>query len=199
MTRDVLTWDGASNNRFMLNGEGCLTLDTLSIPRASESIKLPIANALRPGNVPAGPVGRLAPSFGFHTHTIWRFAENIDGAKRFLVDYVANLRSGFIASGFQNMPSWPGAVPDLAAVVRHDAGANPSDKYSFLADIATWTTNVGHPGNTNAAISEIYDNGLISTMFAGAATGQLTPEEALDQADAEVRRIFRKWKDHGKL
>ena len=31
MTKDVLTWDAASNNRFMLNGEGCLTLDTVSI------------------------------------------------------------------------------------------------------------------------------------------------------------------------
>jgi hypothetical protein len=36
-------------------------------------------------------------------------------------------------------------------------------------------------------------------MFAGAATGRLTPEEALDEADAEVRRIFRKWKENGKL
>ena len=31
MSKDVLTWDAASNNRFMLNGEGCLTLDTVSI------------------------------------------------------------------------------------------------------------------------------------------------------------------------
>jgi multiple sugar transport system substrate-binding protein len=97
------------------------------------------------------------------------------------------------------MPSWPGAIPDLAAVVAHDAGSNPSDKYSFLANISAWTTNVGHPGSTNAAISEIFQNGLISTMFAGAATGRLTPEEALDEADAEVRRIFRKWKENGKL
>ena len=27
----------ASNNLFMLNGEGCLTLDTMSIVRASET------------------------------------------------------------------------------------------------------------------------------------------------------------------
>ena len=33
--------------------------------------------------------------------------------------------------------------------------------------------------------------------MAPAATGQLTPEEALDQADSEVRPIFRKWKERG--
>ena len=36
-------------------------------------------------------------------------------------------------------------------------------------------------------------------MFAQAATGQLTPEDALDQADSEVRRIFQKWKERGKV
>jgi multiple sugar transport system substrate-binding protein len=130
---------------------------------------------------------------------VWSFAENIEGAKRFLVDYVASLRAGFIASGFQNMPCWPGAMPDLATVVAHDPGANPPDKYSFLAEIAAWTTNVGHPGHTNPAISEVYDSGLIPTMFARAATGQLKPEEALDEADAELRGIFQKWKENGKL
>ena len=70
---------------------------------------------------------------------------------------------------------------------------------SLLADAAMWTTNIGHPGHTNAAISEIFDRGLIPTMFARAATGELTPEDALDQADSEVRRIFQKWKEKGKV
>jgi multiple sugar transport system substrate-binding protein len=47
MTKEVLTWEPPSNNRFMLNGEGCLTLDTISIPRASEALRLPFANDLR--------------------------------------------------------------------------------------------------------------------------------------------------------
>jgi ABC-type glycerol-3-phosphate transport system substrate-binding protein len=36
-------------------------------------------------------------------------------------------------------------------------------------------------------------------MFARAATGQLTPEDALDQADVELRRIFQEWKERGKV
>jgi multiple sugar transport system substrate-binding protein len=199
MTEEVLGWDNASNNRFMLSGEGCLTLDTVSIARASDNKKLPIANDLRLAKAPAGPIGRLAPSFGFLTYVIWNFAENIEDAKRFLVDCVASSQPAFLASGFQNMPSFPDAMPDLASVVANDANASPPDKYSLLAAAPTWTTNVGYPGYANPAIGEIYDEGLIPTMCARAATGQLTPEEALDQADQEVRRIFAKWQERGKI
>ena len=199
MTKDVLTWDAASNNRFMLNGEGSLTLDTVSIARASENMKLPLAIDLQLAKVPSGPAGRLGPAFSFFTYIIWNFAENIDSAKQFLVDYIGQSREAFLASGFQNTPAFPDTVPDLATLVGNDARANPPDKYALLVDVATWTTNVGHPGYTNPAIGEIFHGGLIPTMFARAATGELTPEEALDQADREMQAIFRSWKERGKV
>jgi multiple sugar transport system substrate-binding protein len=58
----------------------------MSILRASESTELPIAKDLWLGKAPEGPAGRLAPSFGFQTYIIWKFAENIEGAKQFLAD-----------------------------------------------------------------------------------------------------------------
>jgi multiple sugar transport system substrate-binding protein len=133
------------------------------------------------------------------TYVIWKFAENIHGAKKFLVDYVASSRQGLLASGFQNMAAFPSTVPDLSDLVAKDAAAIPPDKYRLLADVQAWTTNVGYPGYTNPAISEIYGEGIISTMCARAATGQLTPEEALDWADGEARKIFQKWKERGKV
>jgi hypothetical protein len=36
-------------------------------------------------------------------------------------------------------------------------------------------------------------------MFARAASGKATPEEALHQADTEVRRIFQQWAEQGKV
>jgi multiple sugar transport system substrate-binding protein len=199
MTSDVLTWDAASNNRFMLNGDGSLTLDTISIARASENMKLPFADDLQLAKAPAGPSGRLAPPFGFHAYFIWNFADNVDGAKKFLVDYIGQSREAFLASGFQNMPAFPDTVPNLATLVANGARASPPDKYALLAEVASWTTNVGYPGYTNPAISEIFQKGLIPTMCARAATGQLTPEDALDQADREVRAIFQNWKERGKI
>jgi multiple sugar transport system substrate-binding protein len=34
-------------------------------------------------------------------------------------------------------------------------------------------------------------------MFAKVAAGQVTPEAALDEADAACKRIFGKWKEKG--
>jgi multiple sugar transport system substrate-binding protein len=199
MTEEVLTWDASSNNRFLLADEGCLTVDTLSIARAGENKRLAVANDLWLARLPAGPSGRLGPSFGFYTYCIWSFAANIEGAKQFLVDYTASSRQACLASGFQNMPSFPGAVPDLPQVLGNDAHATPPEKYSELADAATWTTNIGYPGYTNAAVDEIVSVGLIPMMCRSAVTGQRTPEQALDEADAEVRRIFAKWQEIGKV
>jgi multiple sugar transport system substrate-binding protein len=193
MTEDVLDWDASSNNRFMLAGTGCLTLDTISITRASEQLKLPFASDLRLAKAPEGPAARLAPPFEVLTYVIWKFAENAEGARQFLVDCTGQSRRAFLASGFENMPSFPGAVPDLAQLVSSDASATPPDNYSLLREVASWITNVGHPGYTNAAIAEVFGSGVIPTMCARAATGQLTPEDALDQGDREVRRIFAKW------
>ena len=108
MTKDVLTWDAASNNRFMLNGEGSLTLDTVSIARASENMKLPLAADLELAKVPAGPAAQVGPAFSTFTYVIWSFAENIDGAKQFLVDYIGHSRKAFLASRFQNTPAFSG-------------------------------------------------------------------------------------------
>jgi multiple sugar transport system substrate-binding protein len=197
MSKDVLTWDAASNNRFMLNGEGSLTLDTVSVPRAGETMNLPID--LRLAKMPEGPAAQIGPAFGLITAFIWSFVENIEGAKQFLVDYVGHSRQALLASGFHMMPVWPATLPDLAAVVTDDPVARSPGTYSLLAGAADWTTNIGHPGHTNAAISEVFNRGLIPTMFARAATGQLAPEEALDQADKEVRQVFQKWSERGKL
>jgi multiple sugar transport system substrate-binding protein len=197
MTKEVLTWDAASNNRFMLDGDGCLTLDTVSIPRARESMNLPIG--LQLAKMPEGPAAQVGPAFGLITALIWSFAENIEGAKRFLADYVGHSRQALLTSAFHKMPVWPATVPDLAAVVTDDPVGGSPGTYSLLAEAVTWTTNIGHPGHTNGAISEIFHRGLIPTMFAQGATGRLTPEDALDHADREVRSIFQKWQERGRV
>jgi multiple sugar transport system substrate-binding protein len=199
MTKEVLAWDVVSNDRLMLNGEGCLTLDTVNVPRASESMNLPVARDLRLAKVPDGPAARVGPAWGLSTCFIWKFADNIEGAKQFLVDYVGSSRQALLASGFQSLPTWPATVPDLAAVVAEDPVGGAPGKYALLADAVAWTTNIGHPGHTSAAVSEIFHRGLIPTMFARAATGQLTPEEALAQAHGESQQIFQKWKERRKI
>jgi multiple sugar transport system substrate-binding protein len=63
MTEDVLGWNAASNNQLMLSSRGCFTLDTVTILRTVESLKLPLDHHL--AATPEGPAGRLQCSIGF--------------------------------------------------------------------------------------------------------------------------------------
>jgi multiple sugar transport system substrate-binding protein len=134
-----------------------------------------------------------------YVYSIWNFAENIEGAKKFLVDYVANFDQAFSASEFYNFPCFPDTVPDLGDQLSHDARAYPPDKYKVLEDVQDWATNIGYPGFVNAGISEVFGAWIIPQMFRQAATGEKSPEDALDAADKKVQAIFSKWRARGVL
>jgi multiple sugar transport system substrate-binding protein len=128
-------------------------------------------------------------------YCIWKFSKNIEGAKKFLVDYVGNFRQAFVASQSYKFPCFPGQVPDLAALLQKDSRGKPADKYAVLTDALSWATNVGYPGYANAAVDEGYSTWVLNTMFARAATGSLTPEEAVQEAAHKYQGIWAKWKE----
>ena len=199
MTPEVLNWSMSSNNLSMWKGKGSLTLNPISITRIAED-KEKLASMSKKiwlAKPPAGPVRRLAPPTVIYKYFIWKFADNIEGAKQFLVDYVGHSREAFLTSGFYHLPCFPDAVPDLKERIANDPKADPPDKYKVLADAQEWTTNLGYPGFGNAAIGEIISRGVITEMFAKAATGKLSPEEAINEAEARCKDIFAAWKEKG--
>ena len=129
-----------------------------------------------------------------NAYVIWKFARNIDGAKRFLVDLAGASRDAFLASGFYNFPTYPQLVPDLQKLVAMDPKAVPADKYAIFSDADKWTVGVGYPGYANGAIDEIWKGWLIPKMFADTASGRMTPEAALDLYSNQVNQIFAKWR-----
>jgi multiple sugar transport system substrate-binding protein len=199
MTPEVLAWDASSNNRFMIAGQGSLVLNAISVTRTGENENLPIANDIWLAKAAAGPVRRIGLEHVMDVYAIWNFAQNIDGAKKFLVDYVGNFRDGFLASEFYNFPCFPETVPDLQELIAHDPKASPPDKYAVLSDVLDWATNVGYPGYANAAIDEVFSTWVVNTMFAKAATGTLSPEDALSEAEAACNRIWEKWQEKGAI
>jgi multiple sugar transport system substrate-binding protein len=128
-------------------------------------------------------------------YVVWKFAENIPGAKKFLVDYVGNFRQAFVNGEFYDFPCFQRTVPDLKQLLSKDKKAQPPDKYKVLEDVLNWATNVGYPGYANAAIDEIYQKWIINVMFAKAAQGVLSPEDAVKEAEAECKRIWEKWRE----
>src|SRR5205823_3544926 len=82
------------------------------------------------------------------------------------------------ASEFYNFPCFPKQVPDLKQMLQKDSKGKPPDKYAVLADSLDWATNVGYPGYSNAAIDDIYSQWIVNNMFAKAAQGVMSPEDA---------------------
>ena len=194
-TPEVLAWDPSSNNRQMLAGRSSLVLNAISITRAGENDKLPIHEKIGLAKAAKGPVRRIGLEHVMDCYVVWKFAENIDGAQKFLVDYIDNFKKGFLASEFYNFPSFPGTIPDITQIISNDPKGVPHNKYAVLSDVLDWATNVGYPGYSSAAVDETFNTWVINTMFAEAATGAETPENALNRAEAKMKAIWAKWKE----
>ncbi len=200
MTPEVFSWDASSNNRAMLAGRASVVLNAISVTREAENKNMmvdgkPIGDDILLAKPAKGPVRRMGLEHVMNVYVIWKFAENIAGAKKFLVDYVGNFHRAFEASEFYNFPCFPKQVPDLKQLVQNDKKGKPPDKYAVLADSLDWATNVGYPGYSNAAIDDIYSQWIVNNMFAKAAQGVMSPEDAVKEAEAKARDIFAKWKE----
>jgi multiple sugar transport system substrate-binding protein len=200
MSPEVFSWDASSNNRAILAGRASVVLNAISVTREAENKNMmadgkPIGDDIWLAKAAKGPMRRMGLEHVMNVYGIWKFADNIEGAKKFLVDYVGNFRRAFEASEFYNFPCFQKQVPDLKQLLQHDGKGKPADKYAVLTDSLDWATNVGYPGYANAAIDEIYSNFIVNNMFAKAAQGLMTPEEAVTEADAKARAIFAKWKE----
>ncbi len=193
-TGEVFTWDPSSNNRGILAGKLSFVANAISVTRTAEkenpemSKKIQIVPALK------GPVRRMAAEHVMDCYAIWRFAENPEGAKQFLVDYIDSFAEAFKASEFYNFPCFPKTVPDLKQQIANDPKGSPPDKYAVLGNVLEWATNVGYPGYATAAVDEAFNTFVLPTMFAKVARDELSPEDSAKAAEKELKRIWDKWK-----
>ena len=193
-TPEVFTWDPSSNNRGILAGKLSYVANAISVTRTAEKDNPEMSKNIQIAQALKGPAKRLAAEHVMDCYAIWDFAENKDGAKKFLIDYIGAFNEAFKASEFYNFPCFPSTVPDLKAQIANDPKGVPPDKYKVLGNVLDWATNVGYPGYATAAIDEVFNTFVIPTMFAKAARDEMSPEDAVEAADKEVRRIFDKWK-----
>jgi len=214
MNPAVLSWNAASNNQALNARQTAYILNSVSAYRTAQDNKLPVADDIF--FVPAlkGPRGtRWACEHVMGIYVIWKFAQSPDTAKQFLLDLLSHYRDAVLGSKLYNFPAFPGSVADPGVPVAQRAqagnrwleqatandpfGSNPPTKLKPIGTALQWATNIGHPGPANPAESEVFDTFVLPTMFASAATGRLTPSQALDEAHQQAKRIFEKWRARG--
>jgi multiple sugar transport system substrate-binding protein len=191
----------ASNNNYLYSGTGSLILNAISATRTPEDQHLPFADDLMIWPIPIGPKGRLGLEHVMGCYSVWKFAQNKENAMQFLVDLCVNYKQATIASKLYNFPSFPGAFPFTQ--IRKAAAADthkPRGKYTVLTTIAEkYTHNIGYPGTTNAAMDEVFSKYLIPQMFAQVSQGKMGAADSVRSTNSQLKDIYSKWADRGKI
>jgi multiple sugar transport system substrate-binding protein len=199
MTNEIFGWNPSSNNTYLYSGKASMILNAISATRTPEDLKLPFADNLWIWPIPKGPGGRLGLEHVMGVYVIWKFAKNKAGAKRYLADMAINYQQHFTNSKFYNFPSFPGAVKNIQRQLAQDTH-KPRGKYTILGKIAQkYTANVGYPGYSNAAVSEIFNTFLIPQMFAEVAQEKMSPADGARAAQKQFQSIYDKWKKAKKI
>lgn len=198
MTDEVFAWDAASNNQGLIAGELSYILNSISAYRTAQEANPDVADDIF--FVPAleGPAAQLAATHVMYNWIIPEHARNVDAAKEFLLHYTENFEAATEESQLYDFPAFADLVPQLPDWLEEDPfGSEPSDKLAVLAGAEEWSTNVGYPGPSSGAIGEVFATFIIPNMMAKAARGELSPQEAVDDAEAQITPIFESWREQG--
>jgi multiple sugar transport system substrate-binding protein len=167
MDPEVLSWDDASNNRFMLSGKGAWIHNPVSPYNQALAKGMPIADDINHHRSPGGPAGiHSAPPI--NSLGIWKFSKNADLAKEFIKFHFQkeNFDAWIVASNAFNHPP-------LRNFADHPIWAkNP--KFAMLPAEAEYAHPRGWPAKTNAAVNLIEVNYALPDMVAKAIAGMPT-------------------------
>jgi ABC-type glycerol-3-phosphate transport system substrate-binding protein len=199
MTPEVFAWGAASNNQGLNAGELSYILNSISAYRTAQDEGLDVADDILFTPALEGPATALVAS---HVMYNWIIPDspdvNVSAAKEFLLHYTENLAPVAWHSKLYDFPAFPERVPDLEAWLDNDPfGSQPANKLTVLKNSLDWSTNIGHPGPANPAIGQIFGEAILPVMFADAAQGNKTPQEAVADAEAQINAIFDDWRGRG--
>jgi len=183
MEAEVLSWDDASNNRFILSGKGSWIHNPISPYNTALSNKMPIADDINHHPSPAGPAGiHSAP--GNNALGIWKFSKNADLAKEFVqfLFLKENFDAWIVAANAFNQPP----LRDLAD---HPIWVkNP--KFAMLPKEAEYAHARGWPSRPNDAVRRVENNYVLPDMVTKAVNGMPT-RRAMEWAQDQVMQGVR--------
>ena len=183
MEPEVLSWDDASNNRFILSGKGSWIHNPISPYNTALANKMPIADDINHHPSPAGPAGiHSAP--GINALGIWKFSKNADLAKEFLqfLFRKENFDAWIVATNAFNQPP----LRDLAD---HPIWVkNP--KFAMLPKEAEYAHARGWPSKPNDAVRRVENNYVLPDMVSKAIAGMPT-RRVMEWAQEQVMQGVR--------
>ena len=204
MTPEVFGWNAASNNQLLVAGQASYILNSISAYRTAQEQQPETAEDIFLSAPLVGPGGEdraLAHGHAVFTSMIPTYSENPDTAMEFLLHLTANYQAAVDNSKFYNFPSFPETYPALGSeggpLENDPYGSVPPDKLAVLKTANDWTVNLGWPGPANAMIGEAFNTFVLSDMMAKAARGDMSPADAIAEAETTLNEIAENWRNEG--
>ncbi len=185
---DVAAWDDASNNKYLVSGQGSLILNPPSAWAVAKRDAPKVAEQCWTHPFPAGPKGRFGPFLPFFWG-VWNFSKNQSAAKS-LLTYLSQESSAqqmVEASGGYDLPSfanltkfkvWAEAEPPKGTLFHY-----PDPYHTQVLSIAA------APAPHKIA-EQIYNQGTMTQMAVRYFKGEPL-EKTLDWASNELEGFMR--------
>jgi multiple sugar transport system substrate-binding protein len=186
MTDEVFSWDDAGNNLFLLSGRGAWVDNATSAYITARNQAPDVFNNSAIALQPKGPGAKGARKNGVDANAwaVWKWANDPDTAKAFIVDWYAQWQEwGKVTSGYNSPPlvdMWKKPMPGL-----EDPNFKIMEDWREVAFVA------GYEGPFSSAIEEVNSTFVLPNMFLRAVRGE-APDAAMKWGEAEYKRIFQK-------
>jgi ABC-type glycerol-3-phosphate transport system substrate-binding protein len=185
---DVFAWDDASNNRYLISGQGSLIFNPPSAWAVAKRDNLKVAEQLWTFEMPKGPQGRYAPFLPF-LWGVWKFSKNKPAAKSLLahllqrpnVEKIVNASGGYDIPSFESMRDfkiWEQVEPPKGTVYH----------YPPRADQVVWMA--GAPAPANIA-QQMYVQAINTKMIARCTQGGDSIDKTIGWAASELEGYAR--------
>ena len=182
----VLGWTDISNNQAFIAGQCSLTNNGISIYTQAKHSAPAIAADMDHAGMPIGPVGVPTEQNRVDPMVVFKYSKYPNAAKALIAylmespQYEALITNsaGFIAQSlkaFADNPIWR-SDPKIAPF-----GRAPTN-----------TRSISWPRTPDQASASVLANFVLVDMFASAVSGARTPKDAMDQAQRQAERIYRK-------
>ena len=186
---DVAAWDDASNNKFLVSGQGSMIMNPPSAWAVAKRDAPKIAEQCWTHGFPKGPKGRYAPFLPYFWGT-WNFSKNQSAAKSLLrhlstaeaAEKMCNASGGYDLPAFEKLTTfkvWAEAEPPKGTLYHYP---NPHNHQVLSIAAAPAPHKIAE---------QIYNQGIQTQMAVRYFKGEAL-DKTLDWAASEMEGFMRK-------
>ncbi len=187
MPQDIFGWDNASNNRWIISGKGSAIMNPPSAWAVAKRDRPEIAAQIWHHDTPVGPKGHFRGAPGTN-YGIWNFSKNKQAAKDLLTHLFQKEQQWKLLDAGQGFD-----MPPLKSFYSHpvwvENGPPVGGLYNYVPRGDEKLIMGGWPAKPDLAV-QINRKYLIPVMIAKAATGEMTPKEAMKWAAGELEEYI---------